>query len=104
MPCDSSHMEANGLEVELSRLLMLLEEFRTGRPVNRKSDGWDGYHKQAYGYGQADLRKRADAATAELCGKLTACEDVTRYSLEMQIWWRDHQKADNDKRNRKDHP
>jgi len=96
MPCDSSYMEANGLEIELSRLLMLLEEFRTGVPVDPRSSEWGGYHNQSYGKG--DLRKRADAATAELCGKLTACGDVTRFSLEMQVWWRDHQRADDEKR------
>lgn len=100
MPCDSSYMNATGLEIELSRLLLLLEEFRTGVPVNYKSADWHGYLQQAYGCGhdQAALRKRADAATAELCEKLTACKDVTKFSLEMQVWWRDHQRADDEKR------
>jgi len=31
--------------------------------------------------------------TVKLCERLQI-EDVTKYSLELQIWWRDHQKAD----------
>jgi len=30
---------------------------------------------------------------AELCQKLQNV-DISEYSLEMQMWWRDHQKAD----------
>lgn len=30
---------------------------------------------------------------SKLCSKLQKA-DVSAYSLEMQIWWRDHQKAD----------
>jgi len=41
---------------------------------------------------QGDL----DRLTAHLCGKLKSV-DVTSYSLELQIWWRDHQKADRDR-------
>ena len=92
MPCDSSYMEANQLEVHLSRTLMLLDELKTGKPVDTKSKDWDGYMAGVYCAG--DLRKRADEATAELCDKLKKTVDVSKYSLEMQMWWRDHQEAD----------
>lgn len=91
MPCDSSHMEANRLEIELSRLSMLLDEFRTGEPVDPMSSGWNGY---AVGVYNSATRDRTDKATAELCALLTACPDVTKFSLEMQTWWRNHQRAD----------
>jgi hypothetical protein len=32
----------------------------------------------------------------ELCSRLQKL-DVTKYSLEMQVWWRDHQKADKER-------
>lgn len=35
-----------------------------------------------------------DSMTEWLCEWCTLKNDVTRYSLEMQIWWRDHQEAD----------
>ena len=41
---------------------------------------------------QGDL----DRLTAHLSGKLKSV-DVTSYSLELQIWWRDNQKADRDR-------
>jgi len=41
-------------------------------------------------------RSELDRLTAHLCGKLKSV-DVTSYSLELQIWWRDHQKADRDR-------
>lgn len=35
----------------------------------------------------------ADAMVSELC-QLLQGEDITKRSLEMQMWWRDHQMAD----------
>lgn len=98
MPCDSSYMEANGLEVQLSRVLMLLDELETGRPVDTSSGDWRGYKQGVYNEG--DLRKRTDEATATLCARLHKVKDVTKYSLEMQTWWRDHQKADAERERR----
>ena len=91
MPCDSSHMESTGLERELCRVLLLLEEVRTGVPVNPDSPDWGGYTKGVYG--GADLRKRCDEATAELCSQMQTLNPRV-FSPELQIWWRDHQKAD----------
>ena len=93
MPCDSSHLEATQLEVEVSRLYVLLREISGGRPVNPKSDDWRGYHKDAYG--AVGLRATADLLTSELCKKIASLGgDVSDKSLELQIWWRDHKKAD----------
>lgn len=39
------------------------------------------------------IKKYLDKLTSELCSKLKTT-DVTKYSLELQMWWRDHQEAD----------
>ena len=51
----------------------------------------DGYHKDVY---DKTTKGILDEKVAELCSKLQDVEDVKKYSLEMQMWWRDHQKAD----------
>jgi hypothetical protein len=91
MPCISDYTNANTLEKELSRVLMLTEELDTGMPVDRRSTDWEGYKDGVYNSG--DLKKRTDEATANLCSRLQTT-DVSKYSLEMQVWWRDHQAAD----------
>jgi len=91
MPCNSDYLNASGLEIELSRVLLLTQELETGKPVDTRSSDWMGYMTEAYG--KADLRAKADAAVANLCDRLKKV-DVTQYSLEMQVWWRDHQAAD----------
>ena len=89
MPCRSDYREPDERDVELSHVLCLLEELNTGKPVNAGSLNWDGHHPGAY-----RNTKDLDSQTAELCSRLQRTKDVTKYSLEMQIWWRDHQKAD----------
>lgn len=84
MPCDSSHMEASGFEIEMSRVLALLKELKTGKAPEAKE--WQGYGE---GYSRHFSHEEADKLVAELCGKLGKA-DVTKYSLEMQMWWRDH--------------
>ena len=86
MPCRSDYLEANPLEVELSRVLVCLAVLES-----RVVKGWDGYHKDAY---NKATQEKLDKKTAELCGKLKKEKDVTKYSLELQTWWRDHKKAD----------
>lgn len=93
MPCDSSHLNARGDEIELSRIFMLLDEVNGGSPPDTRSSGWSGYDSRAYG-------KRIPAAVqdnlvADLCGKCQALGPAIRTkSLELQVWWRDHQRAD----------
>ena len=88
MPCDSSHMEANGKEREMSRVACLLDEL-DGKPIDR--DHWRGYHPVVYNKKTDD-----DKMVADLCMMLQRV-DVTKHSLEMQMWWRDHQQADKDR-------
>ncbi len=85
MPCKSDYLEADGKEVELSRVACLLGEL-DGKPIDKSH--WRGYHPAVY-----NKKVDGDAMVSELCERLQAV-DVTKYSLEMQIWWRDHQAAD----------
>lgn len=86
MPCDSDYMRANDYEVRLSQVACLLDELN-GKVGIDKSD-WNGYHPKVY-----NRRVDGDALVSELCGRLQPL-DVSKLSLEMQVWWRDHQQAD----------
>lgn len=88
MPCNCDYMDANNLEVEISRVACLLDELAGKRKLDPSH--WRGYHPRVYGN---VTKLMGDELTAQLCEKLHTV-DVTKYSLEMQIWWRDHQKAD----------
>ncbi|MGH1470146.1 MAG: hypothetical protein ACRBCS_03075 [Cellvibrionaceae bacterium] len=44
-------------------------------------------------YGEVSAIDQHTAMLCEFCQK----NDVSKYSLELQIWWRDHQKADKDR-------
>lgn len=88
MPCNSDYMEPNQHEINLSIVYGLLDELETGKLPTNFGDGFD---KRVYNKGLS--KEHLDQKTEELCSKLQQT-DVTKYSLEMQIWWRDHQKAD----------
>lgn len=94
MPCDSSYMEANDREISLSRVCCLLEEIDTGKAVDTSSGAWRGYHPKAYNKGLS--KHQADALVAKLCSKLSTL-NPKNYSLEMQTWWRDHLRADEER-------
>lgn len=70
----------------MSKVACLMDELGGKKQINR--DHWNGYHPRVY-----NQNVDADAMTAELCSRLQEV-DVREYSLEMQIWWRDHQEAD----------
>lgn len=90
MPCNCDHLGANGLEKEISRVQCLLDELDTGVEVDSSSGAWDGYHTKVYNKIDKSL---GDKLTEELCTRLQSV-DVTKYSFEMQAWWRDHLRAD----------
>lgn len=77
MPCNCDHMEPSYHESESIRLLGFLKEVGL-------------YASRIPLYGEV---KKLHEHTALLC-KFCQDNDVTKYSLELQIWWRDHQKAD----------
>ena len=92
MPCNCDYMNSTVLEREISRVYCLLEEIETGKPVDTKSGNWDGYHPSVYG--QVTRIEQHDEAVAKLCSILRKTRNIKKYSLEMQMWWRDHQAAD----------
>lgn len=92
MPCNSDHMEPHSHEVIASQCLTLIDELN-GKKFNK--DHYEGYHPDAYNVGIT--KEGCDSLTAQVCEKLTEIEkrqDISKYSLELQIWWRDHKAAD----------
>ena len=67
----------------------LLDEVNGQKHLNKGH--WDGYHPTVYNKGLS--RAQGNTLTEALCKKLQR-SDVSKYSLEMQMWWRDHQEAD----------
>lgn len=92
MPCNSDYMEANGFEIEISRVACLLDELNGKSQIDKSH--WRGYHPQVYSKGIG--KPVADSMVRELCDRLSRI-NVTEYSLEMQIWWRDHKRADKER-------
>ena len=96
MPCNSDHLEPHGYELEASRMYRLLDELDspTGKYVDPVTFN-DGMDKRAYG--QALSKELMDALTAYLCARIKSLgvgRRVSDHSLELQMWWRDHQKVD----------
>jgi hypothetical protein len=80
MPCNCDHMKPSLHEQESRKLMELLAEI--------------GMHKgEVPYYGEVSA---IHEHTAMLC-KFCQNNDATKYSLELQIWWRDHQKADKER-------
>jgi len=96
MPCDSSYMEPHREEIDLSRVYQLLDEL-DGGTIDKRA--WEGYDKRVYDNSN-NTTEQLDAKVAELCKRLEGVVDITKYSLELQMWWRDHQIADKRKRER----
>ena len=81
MPCKCDYMEPNRRELESKVVLNLLHEV--------------GLEESKIGYyGRV---KTVDEDTRKLC-KFCQENDVTNYSLELQIWWRDHKEMDKKRR------
>ena len=92
MPCRSDYMNPQPREVEASRVLTLIDELNG---AEFDEDNFSGYHPEAYNKGVS--QESLDKMTADLCRKLKEIEkrmDIAKYSLELQMWWRDHKKAD----------
>lgn len=87
MPCNSDYLDPTKWEVEASKVLALLEEVKTGDLPE-----WFGRGTHHLVYNKIS-KEKLDEWTAELC-KLLSKEDVSLFSLEMQMWYREHKKAD----------
>jgi hypothetical protein len=72
----------------MSKVACLLDEL-DGKEFT--SWHWQGGHPRVYGKWLTP--KQEDEMVATLCKRLQGV-DVTKHSLEMQMWWRDHQAAD----------
>lgn len=94
MPCRGEYLEATKDEIKASQLCCLIEETITGVHVNTNSGAWRGYHPEVYNNQLS--REWWDAKTALLCAYCTN-HDMLQHSLEMQIWWRNHRKADQER-------
>ena len=84
MACRSDYsQEQKHFDDECTRVINFLNELETGYldPNFMK--------KKEYGLNQAVL----DYKTEQLCTRLQSV-DVSKYSLDLQIWWRDHLRAD----------
>ena len=99
MPCDCRYMDDGGpsaLELSLSRIACLLDEVKHGIPVNR--EWWEnGDHPRLremhLRFDFLGMEKALDEWGSELCA-LVRERGAGGYSLELQIWWRDHQIED----------
>lgn len=91
MPCRSDYLAANNKEVAMSQVACLLDELN-GISLNKTH--WDGYHPNVYNMNLS--KSECDKMVEKLCSKLQEV-DVSEYSLEMQMWWRDHKKADKER-------
>ena len=89
MPCNSDYLESDHKEIEMSRVCCLIDELDGQQSINRSH--WDGYHPNVY---NKHLSQRSQNQLVDKLCKRLQRRDVTKLSLEMQIWWRDHQKAD----------
>ena len=84
MPCNCDYMEPNDREINHAKIIALIEELDTGILPNNP------IQSRIYNKTNSEIFNK-DGST--LCSRLKNT-DVSKYSLEMQIWWRDHQKAD----------
>lgn len=89
MPCNSDYMNPTDAEKNASAMFCFLDEL-DGRSYTKND--LRGYHPKAYNNGYGNKAK-LDELTATLCSRLQGV-DISKYSLELQIWWRDHQAAD----------
>lgn len=91
MGCNSDYMQASQYEEKISKVACLIDEIN-GK--NYDKSWWYGYHPRVYNNGGNG--GTGDQIVNELC-ELLQSRDVSQYSLEMQIWWRDHQAADKER-------
>ena len=95
MGCNCDYMEPTREELECSRLACLIDEL-DGIPIDKNR--WEGFHPKIYC--QTYDKYNSPYNKGEMLYKLLArlrSDDVTRYSLEMQIWWRDYLKVEKEK-------
>lgn len=92
MPCDSSYMNPTGREQEVGLVRSPLDEL-DGKEFDHARSA---HHPLVYCQGPD--QERDDAWVADLCSRCAALGDgIRKHSLELQMWWRDHQKEDGER-------
>ena len=92
MPCGSSHMNANEYEIEAGRLMLVLDELAGHRAITAALWARAGYDPRVYS--KSPDKATMDQLTKSACAALQRRKDIGALSLELQVWWRDHQEAD----------
>lgn len=98
MGCRSDYQAPSARETDISRLYCFLDEL-SGKSWT-KSD-FAGFREGVY---QSGIKHDENKLTASLCSQLRqkTREEILEYSLELQIWWRDHQRKDAEEAERKE--
>jgi hypothetical protein len=91
MPCKSDYLESDFAEREMSKVVVLLDEL-DGKGVPDPKTYGNGYDSRVYNKGWTDEKR--DVLVAELCTRLQKVKNIKKYSLELQIWKRNHDAAD----------
>jgi len=94
MPCNGDYHGPTVRMIELSKVCYLLDEL-DGKEVTDSVIFNGGYHPTVQRHYINDTER--DNLYDKLCSKLMNFTEVyhkANHSLEMQIWWRDHQIAD----------
>jgi hypothetical protein len=81
MPCQSDYLEPTGREKESARVIEFLHEIH-GDEYN--------HEKPRRPYGEVDMLDKHTDTLCEWC----KANDVTKASLELQLWWNRHKAAD----------
>lgn len=89
MGCRNEYLKSTAAEKELSKVVALLDEVKFKKPIPKNYG--DGNDPRAYGQ-EKDLHQK----TEELCLLLQpkSQRSIKLYSLELQVWWRDHRALD----------
>lgn len=102
MPCNSDYLEASHDEREIGRMYLVHDEIFNDVRITPKKWQDAGYDKRVYNkvdHGPV-AKARRDKMVREICESLSvlSIDNIQRLSLEAQLWWRDHQKADRERR------
>ena len=99
MPCDGSHNNPTDLEIEGTKAAYVIEELLSGKHVP-KHEFYRGYHPRVYDRSGPVINE----VIASACSKIKARREaelphifkawLSGRSLELQIWWRDHEEMD----------
>lgn len=93
MPCKCDYLEPHEIEIEVGRLFLLLDEIERGELITRRRWADAGMDRRSYNKATKAI---ADELTERACSTLRnwSNKKIATLTLEAQMWWRDHKKAD----------